>query len=80
MKNLVFVAALAAIGYNMVSCDTDSVDSVINESANKVNPDQVSNMMLRETDTISINDTLTTILLTEPGPGDDVVPIKPPKP
>ncbi|SHJ03439.1 hypothetical protein [Flavobacterium terrae] len=80
MRNLVFVAALATIGYNMVSCDTDSVDSVINESASKVNLNQVSNMMLRETDTISINDTLTTNQLTEPGPGDDVVPIKPPKP
>lgn len=79
MRNLVFVAALATIGYNMVSCDTDSVDSVINESANKVNPNQVSNVALKETDTIP-TDTLTINLLTEPGPGDDVVPIKPPKP
>lgn len=80
MKNFIYVAVCTALSFSVVSCDTDSVDSVINESASKVNPNQVSNMMLRETDSISSNDTLTTTLLTEPGPGDDVVPIKPPKP
>lgn len=80
MKNLVYIAVLAALGYTTVSCDTESVESIANESTNKKVKYEVSNFAFRVGDTITSNDTLTTNLVEEPGPGDDVVPIKPPKP
>ncbi len=79
MKNFIYVAVLTALGFSVVSCDTDSVEGITNDFGNKKSNVDVSNVTHRETDTIS-TDTLNVNLLTEPGPGDDVVPIKPPKP
>ncbi len=79
MKNFIYVAVFTALGSSVVSCDTDSVEGITNGFANKKSNVDVSSVTLRETDTIP-TDTLTVNLLTEPGPGDDVVPIKPPKP
>ncbi|GAA4771124.1 MULTISPECIES: hypothetical protein [Flavobacterium] len=79
MKNFIYVAVCTALGFSAVSCDTDSVEGIANGYANKNSKDEVSNVTLKETDTIP-TDTLTINLLTGPGPGDDVVPIKPPKP
>ncbi|WP_136668858.1 hypothetical protein [Flavobacterium sp. H122] len=80
MKNFIYVAVFTALGFNVVSCDADSVDTLADESEKKKIKYEVPGLILRETDTISGTDSLTTNLVEEPGPGDDVVPIKPPKP
>ncbi|MCL9804492.1 hypothetical protein NAT51_03100 [Flavobacterium amniphilum] len=79
MKKLIYVAVLTAMGLMAISCDADSVDSMVNESKKKPVQHGIENMTLRETDSISL-DTLMTTLVNDPGPGDDPIPVPPPPP
>lgn len=78
MKNFIYVAVFTALGFNVISCDADSVDSISGGNANKKIKHEVSSLILRETDTISSTDSLTTNLFEEPGPGDDPIIVPPP--
>lgn len=79
MKKLIYVAVLTATGLIAVSCEAESVESIVNESKKKPVHHGIDNMTLRETDTIS-HDTLMTTLVNDPGPGDDPIPVPPPPP
>jgi archaellum component FlaF (FlaF/FlaG flagellin family) len=75
MKKIIFIAVFTVSGLVFVSCSTDT-EGLENASQNKkelVSPKQNDGLFSREGDTIPMTNT------TMEGPGDDVIPIKPPK-
>lgn len=76
MKKLLFIAICSVSGLVLVSCDKESLESV-SLVTNKLEKKGMYNAFAKQGDTIVVMPTTTT---TEPGPGDEVVPIKPPKP
>lgn len=76
MKKLLFIAVCTVSGLVMVSCDKESIESVA-PIAGKLEKKGMYNAFAKQGDSIVVIPTTTT---TEPGPGDELVPIKPPKP
>ena len=68
MRNVIYVAVFTALGYTMVSCDTDRAEALTTTSA-------PSKLKIESPvhDTMSRTDSLTVTTQTAPGPGDDVV-------
>ncbi|MGH2664871.1 hypothetical protein [Flavobacterium sp.] len=85
MKKLVFIAAFAISGIVLVSCDTEAVDGNSTPHFDKFTKQkEIHSETGRATDSI-LTDTITANLELDPpppppGPGDDLPPIKPPKP
>lgn len=75
MRKFIYGAVFAALGYTMVSCDTDNVEALTTAPATTK-----QTVTMPPLSAVVRVDSLTTSTQTAPGPGDDVVPIKPPKP
>lgn len=78
MKKIVLLAAFAVVGFSEVSCSTDDNEAV---NSSVTNPIVINSNELfsRESDTISVIDTVnTTTTQTIPGPGDEPIIVPPP--
>lgn len=74
MKKIIYVAVFTVVCFAMTSCDKESLESVALQSDKLEKGD--GGHVAKPGDSIVVQN-LTT---DEPGPGDEVVPIKPPKP
>lgn len=74
------LAAFIVLGCTVISCSYD--DNGIENPSRKANGFKqeidYNTMLLREGDTIPVNDTLTTNQVVDPGPGDDPIIVPPP--
>ena len=74
MRNFVYAAVFAALGFNMTSCDVDGLESENPTTVKKMNQSEFM-VSAKEGDTIfpelNTND-------TDPGPGDDPIIVPPP--
>lgn len=74
MKKLIYVAALAVSGLTVISCDAESIQNVTKTSNAQIKQTNDFSLSAKVEDTIIVQ----TEPVEEPGPGDEVVPIKPP--
>lgn len=76
MKKILLLAAFAVVGSTVISCSAD--DNEMGKTSVKRNGFATETAFLREGDTITVDDTLTTNQVGDPGPGDDPIIVPPP--
>jgi|GEM_PF-4557883 len=74
MKKMMIIAVFTAMAFAMVSCDKESIENISPKENKKI--EASANAYQTERDSIVAQDAP----IDEPGPGDEVVPVKPPKP
>lgn len=83
MKKIVLMAAFAVSGLGVVSCDTEAIESGASPMEASTIQKEYYDLMAKTGDSIPVIDSTMTNSADNPpppGPGDDVPPIKPPKP
>ena len=82
MKKILLLAAFAVLGATVVSCSADDngMENTSKRATGFAPETDYNTMFLREGDTISVADSLTTNQVGDPGPGDDPIVVPPPPP
>jgi len=76
MKKILLLAAFAVVGVTVISCSSD--DSGMENTSKRTTGFATGTESSKEGDSISVNDTLTTNQVVNPGPGDDIIVVPPP--
>lgn len=82
MKKIILLAAFAVMGSTVVSCSSDDngMENNSKRTTGFASETDYNTLFLREGDSISVPDTLTTNQVGDSGPGDDPIVVPPPPP